>query len=76
MSTLVLPPKRSRLAFTTLQTYKAARVAGYSKDTVFLNKYMSIENKVQIYKTMVRLVTMYALEARWETEKNTKKVQR
>lgn len=33
---------------------KAARVSGYLRDVVWKNRYLTTENKVKVYKTMVR----------------------
>ena len=46
---------------------RAARISGCLYNLVWLNKYMSTEIKVRIYKTIVRPVLTYASEMRAET---------
>lgn len=51
------------------QITKANRVSGYLNDTIWRNKYLHIEPKVRIYKTVVRPILTYAVEIRPETAK-------
>ena len=50
-----------------IQAKKAARISGCLYNLIWLNKYMSTECKVRIYKTNVRPVLTYASETRAET---------
>ena len=50
-----------------MQTTKAARISGCLYNLIWLNKYMSTDCKVRIYKTNVRPVLTYASETRAET---------
>ncbi|XP_057653803.1 uncharacterized protein LOC130892403 [Diorhabda carinulata] len=51
------------------QTIKAARVAGCLNDTVWKNKYISIEAKSRAYKTVIRPIMTYSAETRPDTAK-------
>jgi hypothetical protein len=46
---------------------KAARISGCLYNLIWVNKYMSKESKIRIYKTKVRPVLTYASENRAET---------
>jgi len=50
-----------------IQATKAARISGCLCNLIWLNKYMSTEYKVRIYKTNVRPVLTYASETGAET---------
>jgi len=49
-----------------IQAKKAARISGCLYNLIWLNKYMSTECKVRIYKPSVRTVLTYASETRAE----------
>jgi hypothetical protein len=49
------------------QATRAARISGCLYNLIWLNKYMSTESKVCIYKTNVRPVLTYTSETRAET---------
>ncbi|KAJ4445342.1 hypothetical protein ANN_07147 [Periplaneta americana] len=51
------------------QVTKANRVSEYLNDNIWRNKYLHIEPKVRIYKTVVRPILTYAVEIRPETAK-------
>lgn len=51
------------------QAIKAARVAGCLNEMVWRNKYMALESKVRVYKTIVRPVLTFAAETRAETKR-------
>ncbi|GJQ78864.1 hypothetical protein Trydic_g35 [Trypoxylus dichotomus] len=51
------------------QMNKASRISGYLRHLIWRNKYMSAESKLRKYKTAVRLVLTYAVEARADTTK-------
>ena len=59
--------KRDLKQEVKMQTTKAARVSGCLYNLIWLNKYMSTDCKVRIYKTNVRPVLTYASERRPET---------
>ena len=50
-----------------VQTTKAAIVSRLLRDLIWRNKHISIDSKVRIYKTCVRLIMTYAVETRAET---------
>ena len=49
------------------QVMRAACISGCLYNLIWLNKYMSTESKVRIYKTIVRPVLTYTSETRAET---------
>lgn len=51
------------------QINKATAIAGCLRQVVWANKYMRIDSKVKIYKTCVRPIMTYGIEAREETTK-------
>ncbi|XP_057652719.1 uncharacterized protein LOC130891773 [Diorhabda carinulata] len=51
------------------QTIKAARAAGCLIETIWKNKYISIEAKSRTYKTVIRPIMTYAAETRPDTAK-------
>lgn len=57
------------------QANKAAIILGYLRDIIWKNKYISLQNKVRIYKASVRPILTYAAETRAKNSK-TKKVAR
>lgn len=57
------------------QAQKGARISGCLRDIVWRNKYLSVESKTKIYKTIVRPVLCYAAETRAETSR-TKQLMR
>ena len=59
--------KRDLKQEVKMQTTKAARISGCLYNLIWLNKYMSTDCKVRIYKTNVRPVLTYASETRAET---------
>lgn len=46
------------------QSTKSAIVSGCLRDVIWRNRYMSVENKVRIYKSIVRPILTYASESR------------
>jgi hypothetical protein len=38
-------------------------MSGYPRDIIWRNKYMNLKNKIKIYRTCVRPVMTYAIEA-------------
>ena len=62
-----LSAKRYLKQEVRIQATKAANISGCFYNLVWLNKYMSTESKVRIYKINVRPVLTYATETRAET---------
>ncbi|XP_057663104.1 uncharacterized protein LOC130898078 [Diorhabda carinulata] len=55
------------------QAAKAARTSTYLNDTIFRNKYIVIESKSRIYKTVIRPILTYTAETKPDTS-NTKRI--
>ena len=62
-----LSAKRDLKQEVRIQATKAARISGCLYNLVWLNKYMSTESKVRVYKTNVRHVLTNASETKAET---------
>lgn len=58
------PPKDLRSLIN-----KSAAIAGSLRETVWANKYMRMDSKIKIYKTCVRPIMTYGIEAREDTNK-------
>ena len=50
-----------------LQILKRTRIAGCLNNVIWKNKHMSVDSKTKIYKTCVRPVFTYGIEARADT---------
>lgn len=51
------------------QSIKGAQVSGFLRDTTWKNKYMNVDSKIKIYKTMIRPIMTYGAETRAETSR-------
>ena len=56
------------------QLMKAYRVAGCLRDFVWNNNHMSLESKIKIYRTCVRPIMTYGIEARADTKSTKRKL--
>ena len=54
------------------QAIKASKISGCLDDTVWSNKFLSIEPKVHIYKSAVKPILTYTAETRTDTAKTSK----
>lgn len=67
---VMITSHKDLIAEVNQQIVKASRISGSLNDTIWNNKYLQLETKTRIYKTVVRPILTYGAETRAETTRS------